>query len=309
MVPSTDTCKPWNSVGLNKISIEEERFHFGMWAINKSPLIIGCPTSLSLTPSASFDILSNTEVISINQDPLGEQAQLLRRYTEEQWDIWAGNLSGSRLVVGLANWKNSSSKISFSLDTVLGVSSASARNVWANQDLGVISGTYETTLKGHELQLLVLSKISKADTSPRSTGYYAAVDAELTGSAAVAACSDTQCLPSHSKVGYIIGDASVTFNKVSTRSAGTTLVGVDFINYDVALDSAWSDGTSSRNLTVSVNNGPIQRWDFPISGGSWYETGRLLIEVGGFKEGNNTVVFGASNGYAPDLVGIEIFAT
>jgi len=280
-----------------------------MWAINKSPLILGCPTLPSLIPAEALDIVSNTEVISLNQDPLGQQAQLVRRYTEEQWDIWAGNLSGSRLVVGLANWKNSSSRISVDLAAVLGVSSASARNVWASQNLGKVSGTYTTTLAGHEMQILVLSNILASNKTLNSVGYYTAAEATLAGSAAVTMCADGGCLPSHNKVGYITEDASVTFNHVTVSSAGAKLVGVDFINYDVALESAWSGGTSSRNMTVSVNQGTAKRWDYPISGGDWFETGRLLIEVEGLKAGNNTVVFRAHNGYAPDLVGIEVFET
>ncbi|KAH8882992.1 alpha-galactosidase [Thozetella sp. PMI_491] len=299
-------------VGLKTLSYEEERFHFGMWAISKSPLIFGAPASTSLTPSQSLQILSNTEVIALNQDSLGEQARLVRRYTEEEWDVFAGNLSGSRLIVGLANWKNSSSTVSVNLASVLGISSATARNVWGASNLGTISGTYTTTLAGHQLQLLVLSNIVKSSTTPKSVGYYTATGATLSGAATKTTCGSGQCLPSGTKVGYIgtgSSAAAVTFSGVKATTSGTKLVGVDFINYDVALDSAWSDGTNSRNMTISVNGGTAKRWAFPISGGNWYETGRLQIEVGGFQAGDNTVVFRAATTgtYAPDLVGFEVF--
>jgi alpha-galactosidase len=74
-------------VGLGTLNYEEERFHFSLWAINKSPLVIGAPMNTSITTNGSLSILSNQEIIAINQDPLNEQAQLVRRYTEESYDI------------------------------------------------------------------------------------------------------------------------------------------------------------------------------------------------------------------------------
>jgi hypothetical protein len=74
-----------SSVGLNALSIEEEKFHFGMWAVNKSPLIIGAALDPDRLNKASLEILSNKEIIAINQDSLAKQAQLVRRNTEDEW--------------------------------------------------------------------------------------------------------------------------------------------------------------------------------------------------------------------------------
>jgi alpha-galactosidase len=298
---------------LKALTTEEEKFHFGMWAINKSPLIIGCPTSPSITSQTSLDILANKEIIALNQDPLGKQARLARRFTEEEWDIWVGDLSGSRMVVGLSNWRNTAQTISFDLAKVLGVTSASARDVWAAQDVGSVSGTYTTSLAGHELKILVLSNIVKGSSAPQSAGYYTGTNAVLSGAATKVTCSAGQCLPSNTKVGNIgqgATAAAVSFSGVTAKSSGKKLLGIDYINYEIALDSAWSDGTNTRNMTVAVNGGTAKRWAFPISGGNWFETGRMMIEVDGFNAGSsNTVVFRpyGSGRWAPDLVGFEVF--
>lgn len=306
-------------VGLNALSTEEERFHFGMWAINKSPLVIGAPMNTSLTPAASLQILNNTEVIALNQDSLGKQARLVRRYTTQQYDVWLGELSGNRLVLGLANWFNGSQSVTVSLPADLGISSASGRDVWAAKDLGALSSTYTTTLVGHELRLIVLSDIVNATSGIQSSvGYYTATkNATLTGNAAVVACSAGECLPAGSKVGNIgqgATAAAVTFSNVSATTAGTKLLGIDFVNYDVALDSAWAFGDNTRNMTVAVNkqnaaNGT--RYSFPLSGGDWFDSGRLHVYVDGFVAGStNKVVFtssGSAATWAPDLVGFEVF--
>ncbi|KAK6083040.1 alpha-galactosidase precursor [Seiridium cupressi] len=299
------------SVGLKALSLEEERFHFGLWAINKSPLGIGAAIDVSLTPQESLDILSNAEVIAINQDALGEPAKLARRYTEEEYDLWAGNLSNSRIVVGISNWRNDSQCVTLDLVSVLGVASASARDVWAATDLGTLTGSQAFDLDGHELKLLVLSNIEFSTTTPQSSGYYTATSGTLSGQAAIVSCSSNTCLPTGQKVSDIYPEtsSSVTFSSVSASTSGAKLLGVDFINYDIALATAWDWGDNTRNATISVNGGEAKRWAFPISGGDWSDTGRLLIEVDGFTEGaGNQVVFAAvGDNLAPDLVGFEVF--
>ena len=282
-----------------------------MWAINKSPLGIGAALDTTITPQDSLDILSNTEVIAINQDSLGEPVKLTRRYTEEEYDLWAGNLSDSRLVLGISNWRNNSQTISVDLASVLGVASADVRDVWAASDLGSLSGSQSFDLAGHELKILVLSNIASSTSTPQSAGYYSAVSGALAGQAAVVSCSANTCAPTGQKVGdlYPGTSSSLTISSVSASTAGTKLLGVDFINYDIALATAWDWGDNTRNLTISVNGEQAKRWAFPISGGDWSDTGRLLIEVDGFAAGDdNQVVFAAvGSNPGPDLVGFEVF--
>jgi alpha-galactosidase len=291
---------------LNALSIQEEKFHFGMWAINKSPLIIGAALDPKRLNKASLEILSNKEVIAINQDSLAKQTQLVRRNTENEWDIWLGELSGSRQVIGVANWKNDSQIVNFDLAS-LGIASGQARDIWAAKNVGVISGTQNITLAGHELRLWVLSNIT-VSAPLKSTTYYNAAKARTKGSARVSTCLAGTCLPTGTRVGNIVAGAGVTFSNVTARSAGKKLIGVDFINYDYAFGTAWGWGDNARNMTVAINGRQAKRWAFPLSGGSWNESGRLVIEADGFTQGaQNVVTFEAfRQNSAPDLVGFEV---
>lgn len=295
-------------VGLNALSEEEERFHFSMWAINKSPLIIGATVDPEKLNKHSLDIMSNKEIIALNQDPLAKQAQLVRRYTEEEYDIWLGELSGSRHVLGFANWKNDSQSIEIDLSS-LGIGNAQARDIWAAKDLGSVEGIQKLDLVGHELRLWVLANTTAA-APLRSTNYYGASNGTFAGSAKVVVCSSGTCLPTGSKIGSISLGSSATFTKVTASSSGKKLIGVDFVNYDYAFTTAWEWGDNTRNATIAVNGAAPKRWAFPLSGGDWEESGRLLIETDGFVEGsNNTVVidgFGNATALAPDFVGFEV---
>ena len=71
----------WNDpdmleVGNGHMTYIEYQTHFSLWAISKAPLLIGCDiTSMS---NETFQILSNKEVIEINQDKLGEQGHKIK---------------------------------------------------------------------------------------------------------------------------------------------------------------------------------------------------------------------------------------
>ena len=277
-----------------------------LWAIEKSPLIIGAPMNTSITPQSSLDILSNPNLIALNQDPLAEQAALVRRYTEEQYDIWAGNLSAGRKIVAITNWSNDTNAVTVDLASALGVSSiANITDVWAQEAVDATACTVNASLAGHEARLLLLEGITY---TPAVNGtYYSAADATLTGAANLISCSGAgNCYPTGQKVQDVINGATLTFSNISIPDGTSThLVGMDFINYDIALPT----GTNTRNLTVAVNGGTAKRWAFPISGGNWTDTGRLNIEVDGFEMGSgNTVVLGALQGQnGTDFVGMEVY--
>jgi alpha-galactosidase len=161
------------------------------------------------------------------------------------------------------------------------------------------------------MKLLVLSDIvpPPSSSAPQSVGYYSVANSTLSGSAAEVVCGNAECAPIGSKISIPGQGAAAAFdNVVVSCSEGQKLIGVDFINYELALDSAWDWGSNTRNMTVAVNGGKPKRWAFPISGGDWWESDRLFIEVDGFVAGANQVVFSVSmTSAAPDLVGFELF--
>ncbi|OCK94291.1 carbohydrate-binding module family 35 protein [Cenococcum geophilum 1.58] len=296
------------TVGLGALSYEEERFHFGMWAISKSPLVIGAPANSSLTPAGSLAILLNKDVVALNQDRLGEQAQLIRRYTEEGYDIFAGNISGSRKVIGVANWSNSSKSVDIDLQLVGVQKSGNIQDVWAAKSIGPYEGALKVDLEGHEAKLLILP-VSAQLTYNVEPSYYSAVTGILQGDVKSVNCGDG-CLPTGSKVTNMTIGSSVTFGNVSGGVlGGTKLIGIDYINYDVALASAWTNGTNTRNFTLSVNGREPRRWSFPISGGDWYETGRLDVLADGFYVGPVNELRVEAPGLDPgaDLVGFAVY--
>lgn len=270
-----------------------------MWAINKSPLIIGAILDDSF-PKHSLETLSKKEIIAINQDPNGKPANLVRRYAEE-WDVWHGELSGGKQVLGIANWKAQNRNVQFDLRS-MGIESADVRDPWTPQDMGRRSGLQTFDLNAHELKLWVLSNIEMTKTPPSSTGYHHAVDGTLTGSAKSDYCTGSDCKYG-SRVRYLGRGSTATYSSVSAKTPGTKVMGIDFVNFD-------HSDNNIRKINIAINSASSKSWAVPLSGQSWNEYTRLNIEIDGFKDGANTVVFsgvGDDDGWAPDVVGFDVY--
>ena len=176
------------TLGLGVQSEEEEKFHFDFWAVSKSLLTVGAPMDKSLAPLSSLDTLSNKDVIALNQDTLGEQVALIRRYTEEQYDIWAENLNDSRKAVAITNWSNDTNSVDANLSSALRLVSANnVTDVWTGIQLDSSALQMNLTLAGHEARLLVFSGIIYAAPHPAGK-YHSATGAVLTGGAEVESC-------------------------------------------------------------------------------------------------------------------------
>jgi len=88
------------------MTFEEDKAHFSMWCMLNSPLLAG--NDLTRMSDQTLEILTNKEVISLNQDPLGYQA---RRLTDQgELEVWAKPLTwtmSGRVAVALLNRSDS----------------------------------------------------------------------------------------------------------------------------------------------------------------------------------------------------------
>src|ERR1700690_1179930 len=99
----------WNDpdmleVGNGKLSLAENRSHFSMWAMLASPLLAG--NDLPNMSPEIHDILTNKEVIAIDQDRLGRQGS--RAYTEGEVEVWTRHLAGGALAIAVINCADNS---------------------------------------------------------------------------------------------------------------------------------------------------------------------------------------------------------
>lgn len=146
-------------VGNNVFTTAEEQTHFSLWAIIKSPLVIGAAlkdtyTSISAT---SLDILKNTNAISYNQDSLGVAASFRRRWTDAGYEVWAGPLSGGRTVVAVINLDDVARSLTLNLPDVGFQTASSLKDIWNSATATNVLTSYTGAVAAHGTLLLELN--------------------------------------------------------------------------------------------------------------------------------------------------------
>lgn len=162
----------WNDpdmleVGNGGMSYAEYRAHFSVWALMKSPLLIGCDVR-NMT-AETFEILSNEEVIAVNQDPLGVQGRKVYAYGPDGCSqVWAGPLSGQRLAVVLWNRCSKPRTITAKWNS-LGLESStsvSIRDLWTHEYVSHNSvASFSTKVDTHGCEMYIFSPAPVARAS------------------------------------------------------------------------------------------------------------------------------------------------
>jgi alpha-galactosidase len=150
----------WNDpdmleVGNGGMSDTEYRSHFSLWSILAAPLIAGNDLR-SMRPEIR-DILTNKEVIAVDQDPLGREGRRVRKNGD--LEVWAKQMAnGSRAVV-LLNRSASEQPISVSWED-LGYPahvSATVRDLWLKKDMGTFTGKFSAPVVSHGVVMVTVT--------------------------------------------------------------------------------------------------------------------------------------------------------
>jgi alpha-galactosidase len=145
----------WNDpdmleVGNGKMNAEEYRTHMSLWALLAAPLLAG--NDLSAMKPETITMLTNREVIAIDQDRLGKQADRVR--AEGSQEIWARPLADGSEAVGVFNRFDWPQTIEVDFLELGFKGSVKARDIWAARDLGTLPSKYVARVPGHGVVLL-----------------------------------------------------------------------------------------------------------------------------------------------------------
>ncbi len=147
----------WNDpdmleVGNGGMTAIEYRSHFSLWCLLAAPLMAGNDLK-NMSPEIN-EILTNKEVIAVDQDSLGMEGRRVGKNGDSE--VWAKQMKdGSRAVV-LLNRGVSEAEISVSWED-LGYPahlSAAVRDLWAKKDLGKSTGTFSARVPSHAVVML-----------------------------------------------------------------------------------------------------------------------------------------------------------
>lgn len=145
------------------MSYEEDKTHFTMWCMMNSPLLAG--NDLRDMSQQTIDILTNTDVIALNQDPLVYQAR--RVVDHGDLEVWAkpliSTMSG-KVAVTLLNRSNKTETMSLDINTI-GLDATQGftyRDLWSKKNFSrTTKETLQFEVPAHGVVALTLDGTSK----------------------------------------------------------------------------------------------------------------------------------------------------
>jgi alpha-galactosidase len=134
---------------------DEQYTHMSAWCLMSVPLLLG--NDLTKLDAFTLSLLTNDEVIAVNQDPLGKQATVIAR--EGESGIMAKDLSDGSKAAGLFNTGDTGTQ-SMTLNWKdLGISGKYiVRDLWRQKDLGTFDSEFKTDVPQHGVVMVSLRK-------------------------------------------------------------------------------------------------------------------------------------------------------
>jgi alpha-galactosidase len=142
----------WNDpdmleVGNGGMTNVEYHSHFSLWCLMAAPLMAG--NDLEHMSDATKEILTNKELIAVDQDTAGIQAK--RVHKDKGLEVWVKQMSDGSRAVGLLNRTAGEAEITASWiqlgypETI----KADVRDLWAHTDAGTHKGSYSAKVPSH----------------------------------------------------------------------------------------------------------------------------------------------------------------
>jgi alpha-galactosidase len=136
----------------SRLSPNEQYTHMSLWCLLCSPLLIGC--DLTQLDEFTLSLLTNDEVLEVNQDPLGQQAGVKAK--DGYVEVWAKKMADGSTAVGLFN-RDETPKTVTAKWSDLGLSGPlRVRDLWRQKDLGTFTGKFEAEVPRHGCVLVRL---------------------------------------------------------------------------------------------------------------------------------------------------------
>jgi alpha-galactosidase len=161
----------WNDpdmleIGNGKLTPAEDRAHFSMWAMIAAPLIAG--NDLRTMDKETVQILTNKNVIAVNQDELGIQG--FKYAVKDSVETWFKPLKNGNWAVAFLNrshrkqnvnfnWKEKAIKDGvFNYELNAQQADYQLKNAWSDKYIGTTNLPLHAAVPSHDILVLILQK-------------------------------------------------------------------------------------------------------------------------------------------------------
>jgi alpha-galactosidase len=149
----------WNDpdmleIGNGGMSNSEYQVHMSLWSLLSAPLLAG--NDLRTATPEILAILTNPEVIRIDQDKAGHQATRLSQNGEQE--IWVKDLADGGKAIGLFNRATDAANMQIKWADAGITGKRKVRDLWAKSDVKWDDSGYSAQVPGHGVALIRVSK-------------------------------------------------------------------------------------------------------------------------------------------------------
>jgi hypothetical protein len=133
-----------------KLTPDEQYTHISLWALLSAPLLIGC--DLDRLDPFTLNLLTNDEILALDQDPLGRQAAPVS--TSDSVQIWVKELEGGGRAVGIFNLGQTARKVRLDARLCGLRSEGRVRDLWRQKPAGRVRDLSPLQVPAHGVVML-----------------------------------------------------------------------------------------------------------------------------------------------------------
>lgn len=273
------------------LSAEEDKTHFGMWCIMSSPLLIGC--DMTTIKSSALKLLTNPELIALNQDPLALQAYVVDRkngvYTLVK-DI--ENLYGLTRCVAFYNPTDDEQTSTLSFKDIDLGGTINARDLFEREDAGTFTEKMTISVPAHGTRIFRLEaekrferQLYEAETAWMSA--YQEIDNNQAVQSGI--YEENDAFSGGAKAGWLgmREDNDLIWREVYSEKGGEYELTIGYISGE------------NRTFTIEINGEKIKKLN--VNSGGWSTVDQSNLDVI-LKPGENTVrIYNEDHAWMPDI--------
>ena len=136
----------------SRLTADEQYTHVSLWCLLNAPLIIG--GDLRKLDEFTLGLLTNDEVIEVNQDPLGQQASRVAQDEKAQTEVWARRMEDGSRAVGLFNRSEQPASVTAPWNALQIQGAQTVRDLWRQNNLGIFTNEFSAAVPAHGVQLI-----------------------------------------------------------------------------------------------------------------------------------------------------------
>jgi alpha-galactosidase len=144
----------WGTPHPTKLTPDEQYTHITMWCLLAAPLLLGC--DLDNLDAFTLNLLSNDEVLAVNQDSLGKQAICV--FKEGDVRVYSKDLEDGSKAVGLCNLGEISAEVTAKWSDLKLTGKRAVRDLWRQKDLGKFDSEFHLSVAAHGAEMVKMTK-------------------------------------------------------------------------------------------------------------------------------------------------------